>query len=519
MLCGCGPAMNRADVVLLNGGEPQTLDPAAITGQLDGRVAYALFEGLTAFDETGTPKPGVAERWEISDDGLHYTFHLRHNANWSNGDIVNSADFLNSWRRALLPETASEYASQFYYIHNARAFNEGKIKDFSQVGVRTPDDWTVEITLDNPTPFFLDLCAFSTLLPVHIKSIEECEKRGESWTKPGKLIGNGAFVLQDWRFADRIRLVKNPQYWNAANVGMRSVDLLPITKPDTAFNFYATGIADLLVDKNLTPTALLDALKKRPDFHSAPFLGTYFIRFNTKRKPFDDPRVRLAFSLVIDKKRITDKITGAGEQPAFSLTPPGTANYTPPPGLGYDPELARKLLAEAGYPGGKGFPIVSYLTTGNMGGIDSEIGVELQDMFKRELGVEIQMQRQEWGVYLNSLTTLDYDFCRSTWVGDYNDANTFLSCFVTDDGNNRTGWSNPHFDELIAAAGREADRTRRANLFREAEHMLVTDAAPICPLYYYVGVQFYDATRLGGIQANLTDEHPIKNLYWKKPRS
>jgi len=514
-LCGCGRPMDRADLVLLNGGEPQTLDPAAMTGQLDARIAYALFEGLTSFDQTGTPKPGVAESWEISKDGLHYTFHLRHNAKWSNGDILTSADFLNSWRRTLLPATGSEYASQFYYIHNAKDFNEGKLTDFSQVGVRAPDPWTVEVTLDNPTPFFLDLCAFATLLPVHVPSIEACQKRGESWTKPGKLIGNGAFTLKEWRLFDRIRLVKSPTYWNAANVQMRSIDVLPTDNRNTAFNFYATGVADLMLDKNLTPTAFLDDLKKRPDYHPAPFLGNYFIRFNVTKKPFNDPRVRMAFSLAIDKKIITEKITRAGEQPADSLTPPGTANYDPPPGLTYDPKRARELLAAAGYPNGENFPIVYYLTTGNTGGVDGDIGVELQGMLAKELGVKIQLQRQEWAVYLNSLSRLDYDFCRSSWVGDYNDANTFLSCFVTDDGNNRTGWSDHQFDELIAAAGREADLHHRAEIFRKAEHMLVSEAVPICPLYYYVGIQLYDGSRLGGIQANVIDEHPLKSLFWK----
>lgn len=517
-LASCGGSPDRADLVFLNGVEPQTLDPAAITGQPEGRLANALFEGLTAFDETGTPKPGVAERWEISPDGLHYTFHLRANARWSNGDPVTSQDFLNSWRRSLLPETGCEYASQLFYIHGAQPFNEGKLKDFSQVGISAPDPLTLLVTLDHPTPFFLDLCSFVTLLPVYLPSIEACQKRGESWTKPGNLVSNGAFILKEWRLFDRIRMIKNPHYWNAANVGMRSIDALPTAQRNTAFNFYASGVADLILDKNLTPTAFLDDLKKRPDFHSAPFLGTYFLRFNTTRKPFNDPRVRLAFCLVMNKELITRKITRAGEPPAFSLTPPGTGSgekYTPPPSYARDPDKARALLAEAGYPGGDGFPIVYYLTTGDVGGIDSDIAVEVQEMLTRELGINVQLERQEWKVYLKSLTTLDYDLCRSTWVGDYNDPNTFLGCFVTGDGNNRTGWSNAEYDALIAAAASEPDQGRRFKIFQEAETILISKDAPICPLYYYVGIQFYDGTRLGGIQANLLDEHPLKNMYWK----
>jgi oligopeptide transport system substrate-binding protein len=510
--------MDRAELVILNGGEPETIDPAVITGQLDGRVAYTLFEGLCAFDQSGRPQPGVAERWELSPDGKTYTFHLRRDARWSNGDPVTSADFLGAWQRTLTPSTLSEYAYQLHYIRGAREFTEGKLTDFSQVGVRAPDPYTFVVELENPTPFFLDLCAFVTLSPVHLGSIAAAESRGESWIKPGQLVGNGAFILQEWRLFDRIRVVKNPHYWNAANIRLGSIDFLPTANRNTAFNLYATGAADLIVDKNLTPTSLLSELKKRPDFHSAPFLGNYFIRFNVTRRPFTDPRVRLAFALAIDKQILCDKITRAGERPAYSLTPPGTAGYQPPPGPARDPERARQLLAEAGFPGGSGFPVVSYLMTGESGGTDQDIAVELQGMFRRELGITIQLQRQEWKVYLASMSNLDYDLCRATWVGDYNDPNTFMDMFVTGGGNNRTGWSNARYDQLIASAAREVDREKRFDIFREAERILISDEAPICPLYYYVGIQFYDADRLGGIEANLLDEHPLKNMFWKKPR-
>ena len=267
------------------------------------------------------------------------------------------------------------------------------------------------------------------------------------------------------------------------------------------------------MDKGLVPNQLLDELKKRPDFHADPFLGIYFLRFNCTRPPFNDPRVRRAFALVIDKQLLVDKITRAGEKPATSLTPPGTGGYEPPPGLPRDPGEARKLLAEAGYPGGKGFPRISYLYS--EGELNEGLAVEMQAMFQRELGVTVDLQRQEWKVYLRSMASLDYDLCRATWVGDYNDPNTFLGCFVTGDGNNRTGWGNPQFDALIADAAREPDPQRRFAVFRKAEHLLISEAAPICPLYYYVGIQFYDSTRLGGIQANMLDEHPLKAMYWK----
>jgi oligopeptide transport system substrate-binding protein len=461
----------------------------------------------------GEIDPGVAERWEISPDALHYTFHLRNDALWSNGDPVTAEDFLYAWKRALTPETASEYVYQLYYIRGAKDFNEGKTKDFSTVGVRAPDPHTLEVTLANPTPFFLDLCAFTELLPVHRATVE---KYSDWSTKPEHFIGNGPFLLREWLPFDHMRLVKNPKYWDAAHVGMKSVDLLPTGRPNTAFNFYATGVADLMIDKSLAPVPLIGELKKRTDYHAAPFLGAYFFRFNVTRKPFNDVRVRKAFSLVVDRQYLVEHITRAGEVAAHSFVPPGAgAGYEPPPMYQRDPEKARQLLAEAGFPGGQNFPVVYYLYRADLD-LDQAIAVELQSMFRRELGVTIQLARQEWTVFLDTQQRIDYDFSRSTWVGDYNDPNTFMDMFLTAGGNNETGWSNARYDELIAAAAREIDRDKRFAIFREAEKILVTDEAPICPLYYYVNIQFYDADKLGGIEANLLDEHPFKPMYWKK---
>lgn len=510
-LSACLPSRPRADLVFLNGAEPETLDPAEITGQPEGRVANALFEGLTAFDERAEVIPGVAERWEISPDGRTYTFHLRTNAFWSNGDHVTSADFLQSWRRTLLPATASEYAYQLYYIRGAKAFNEGKTDNFARVGVHAPNPRTLVVELEHPTPFFLDLCAFVTLLPVHIPTVE---RHGDAWTKPGNIVGNGAFILEEWRLNDRIALRKNPLYWNASSVRMETVDVIPAARASTAFNLYATGGADLMMDKGLAPVPLLDKLRQRPDFHSAPFLGTYFVRFNTTKKPLDDSRVRRALALAVDRGRLVEKITKAGELPALSFVPPGTAGYDPPRAPGTDRDLARKLLAAAGYPGGKGIPTLTYLYKGDSE-LDRDLAVELQAMWKRELGVSIALAGQEWKVYLRTMSALDYDLCRSSWVGDYRDPNTFLDMFVSGGGNNRTGWEDPEYDAWIAEAARTVDRDARFAVFRKAEHRLVSEAAPIAPLYFYVGIQFYDPKRLGGIEANLLDEHPLRTMYWK----
>ncbi len=507
---GCAPVLERAELVIINGAEPETLDPAAITGQPEGRIAYTLFEGLTAFDEWGKPQPGVAESWTISDDGKIYTFRLRENAKWSNEERVTAHDFVASWKRTLDPATASGYAYQLHPIRNAKAFNEGALLDFSEVGVRAVNDRTLIVELENPTPYFLDLCAFVTLLPVHIKSLTQDGR----WMRPGALVGNGAFVLEQWRVNDRIRLRRNPHYWNRASVGMETIDILPLGNATAAMNLYHTGAADVILDKNLTPVSLLDDLRKRPDFHSAPFLATFFVRFNVTKPPFNNARVRLAFAHAFDRHRIVTRITRAGEIPASGFTPPGTGSYEGIQGPAFDPEKARALLAEAGYPGGRGFPGVSFLY--NSGELQNYIAVELKSMLKEVLGVDIQLRNLEWKVYLNAMDQLDYDLCRSSWVGDYNDPNTFLDCFLTGGGNNRTGWSNAAYDDAIRRAAREPDAARRNEILRHAEHILVAEEAPIAPLYHFVGVQIYDRTRLGGIEANVLDEHPIRRMFWRK---
>ena len=511
ILCsGCSP-QPRADLVFLNGAEPETLDPALITGQPEGRVANALFEGLLTFDQSGKPQPGMAESWTVSEDGRIYTFTLREGLTWSDGTPLTARDFVESWRRTLDPATASEYAYQLHYIKNARAFNEGKSVDFSQVGVSAPDEQTLRVELENPTPFFADLCAFVTLLPVPLHVIRE---HGDDWIKPGRLVSNGAYVLESWRLNDQIRLRKNPRYWNADAVSMKTIDVLPVSKANTAFNLYSSGQADLMMDKGLVPPALLGEIKKRDDFHAAPFLGTYFLRFNCTKAPFSDPRVRRAFSMVIDKQSIVDRITRAGELAADSFVPPGAGGYEPFGQCGRNGvEEARRLLAEAGFPGGKGFPMVNYLYS--EGELNEAIAVELQSMWRQSLGVNVQLLRQEWKVYLNSMSRLDYDIARSSWVGDYPDPNTFLDMFVTGGGNNRTGWSDPRYDQLIAAAAAETDRPARYEILREAEKILVCEEMPICPLYFYVGIQLYDSKKLGGIEGNVLDEHPLKAMFWR----
>jgi oligopeptide transport system substrate-binding protein len=314
---------------------------------------------------------------------------------------------------------------------------------------------------------------------------------------------------------DKVRLRKNPRYWDAANTQSDVLDILPVGSANAALSFYERGEADIVWDAALIPAGLLDVLLQRPDFHTFICLDTYFFRFNVTRKPFDDPRVRQALALAVDKERIVKKITQGGEQPASHLVPDGTANYTSPEGLGYNPKRARKLLAEAGYPGGRGFPRFQYLFNASAGGgskIHEKIAVELQQMWRDELGIQMDLRQVEWAAYLNAQSQLDYDLSRSGWVADYNDANTFLGLFTSDDGNNRTGWKNAQYDDLVQRANQEPDLKAREKLFQQAETILVRDEVPIVPIYFYVGINYYDTNKIQGIYPNVMDNHPLQAI-------
>ena len=517
---GCGHHEPPADITIINGAEPESLDPAIITAQADGRIVSGLFEGLTRPDpKTARPTPGLAERWEISPDGRTYVFHLRTNLLWSTGEPIRADDVVYSWIRVLDPATASDYAGQLYYLTNAEAFNVGKIKDPSLVGVHAVDPFTVRVELKSPTAFFLDLCGFQTLAIVPRQTIE---KYGDRWLKARPLPVSGPYELAYWHINDKIRLVRNSNHWDAAHTQSSIIDILPVGSPNAALNFYERGQADIVWDKELIPSQLVDVLVKRPDFHSFSYLGTYFIRFNITRKPFDDPRVRKALALAIDRDQIVKKITRAGERPAFHLVPDDTADYLPGEGLPYDPAQARKLLAEAGYPDGKGFPPFEYLFNASSGGdkIHENVAIELQQMWRDQLGIPMTLRQIETKAFWGVQSHLQYTLSRSSWIGDYNDPNTFLGMFTTTDGNNRTGWSDPKYDALIGEANNEADPDKRARIFQRAETMLIRDEAPIIPLYFYVGINYFDTNRIQGIYENVVDVHPlqaIKRVQGSKP--
>ncbi len=478
-----------ADFTFVSGAEPETLDPALMTGVLEGRLASALFEGLTTCNPRDlSAQPGMAERWEISDDGRVYTFHLRE-AKWSNGAPVTAHDFVYSWRRVLDPKTGASYAYQLYYVKNAKAYNEGELSDFAQVGIRADGDRKLVVTLERRTPFFLSLTWFMTLLPVNRQCIET---HGETWTRPDAIVTNGPFLLQDWRINRRLRLRRNPEYWDAANVRSPVVDALTMEAPGAGFNMYETGGADLLTS---VPPQLVDVLMDRDDFHSSTYLGTYFYRFNVTRPPLDDVRVRKALTMSINREHVTRYVTKGGEVPAATFVPIDMPGYTSGRGLPFDPDRAKALLAEAGYPGGKGFPKIEIVF--NTSDFHKSIAEVVQDMWRRHLGIDAQLVNKEWKVYLADTRALKYEVARSAWIGDYCDANTFLDMFVTDGGNNRTGWSDKRYDALIAAAADEPNPGRRMKLFQQAETILCTEGVPIAPIYFMTASNMYRANVRG----------------------
>jgi oligopeptide transport system substrate-binding protein len=496
-----------ADLTLCNGDEPQTLDPAIVTGQLEGRICLALFEGLTTRDAKGNIIPGMAEKWEVSPEGLTYTFHLRPGIKWSNGEALTSYDFLNSWERVLNPLTASEYAYQLYYLVNGEAYGTGKLTDFSQVGVKAPDDHTLVVTLTHPTAYFLELTSFQTLVPVHLATVK---KYGNDWTKPGRMVSNGPYVLKQWRLDNYILVEANPYYWRP--VAVHRIKVLPTSSPTACFNLFYSRKTDLILDTRSIPSGLVQDIKDTPYFHANPFGATSFLRYNVTRKPFDDPRVRKALALALDKEDIVKKITRGGEAIANTLVPPGNPGYIAPEGLSYNVAEARRLLAEAGYPGGKGFPDVQMLYAKR--GTGEQVAAEMQALWKRDLGItSIGLRAQEWKVYLNTQELIDFDMCLSAWIGDYNDPQTFIDMFVTGGGNNDTGWSNLQYDRMLATSENTADPAARMKILSDMEKILVDDDVPIVPLFFWVGMSLYYPDKLGGFEPNFVDDHRWGEFY------
>jgi oligopeptide transport system substrate-binding protein len=495
-----------------NEGEPSSLDPAVGIGTIEHNVLLALFEGLVTADPKDlSPRPGAAESWETAPDGKIYTFHLRKNGRWSNGQPLTARDFVESYQRMLTPSLGAQYAYMLYPVTNAKAFNLGTITDFSQVGFKALDDYTLQLTLHSPAPYLLSMIIHDSWYPVPIAVIKKhgaLDDRTNPWTRPENFVGNGPFVLKEWRMNSHILVEKNPTYWGATNVRLNKIYFDPTESTDTAERMFRSG--QLHSDPQAPPSKVAFYRKYKPNLINVyPLLGTYFYKINVTRPPLTDKRVRQALALAIDRHAITETIMRAGEEPACFFTPPNTAGYTCRTKITEDIAAAQRLLAEAGYPGGKNFPTVELLF--NTLQSHKAIAEALQDMWKRNLNINIVLHNEEWKVYLDSMRRLDYFMGRAGWNGDYVDPSTFMDMFLTGGGNNETGWSNAEYDRLVRLASNTGDRSVRYAAYQKAEAILL-DEMPIIPIYFYTRPRLIQPS-VQGWYPNVLDQYDFKSIY------
>jgi oligopeptide transport system substrate-binding protein len=498
-----------------NSQEPGDLDPQIITTYTENMIVLALFEGLAAFDEaSGQPVPAAAESWSVSPDGLTYTFRLRPTARWSNGDPLTAADFVWSYRRVLSPALASEYSYMLWPIKNARAFNEGKLTDFAQVGVRATDERTLVLTLEAPCPWLLSLTANPSWFPVHPATLDKfgaADKKGTRWTRPENLVGNGPFLLKEWTPDSRVVTEANPRYWDAGRNKLAGVVFYPITSYATEEKSFRSG--QLHITYGLAPDKIPVYRTESPgQLRIDPFLETFFLSFNTAKPPLDNARLRQALSLAIDRTAVTRDALRGSVTVATEFTPPDTAGYTPAPALKTDFAAARQLLAEAGYPGGRGLPPLELqVKADELHKITAET---IQQMWQRELGVTVTLAIVEQKTWLQRLNSRDFQISTTRWVGDYVDANTFLEMWVTGGGNNWSGWSEPRYDALVAEAGKTLDPVKRHDLQRQAEALLL-DRLPILPVFHGTRVYLADPNVKNWVP-NLLGQHRYQFIELKK---
>ena len=523
LLVGCTPretnvASGNRTQVLHRGKGPSLadLDPHLATGTSDYNVLSALFEGLVGeHPEDLSPVPGVATHWDVSADGLSYTFHLRPDARWSNGDLLTARDFVDSWRRVLTPSLAADYANLLYVLSGAEAFHKGSADNFDSVGVKALDAHTLRVELEYPAPYFLSLLQHWMWYPVHLASISQVGSpfsRITPWARPGIMVGNGPFVLESWRNQERIVVTKNPLYWDAETVRLNGIHFHPFEGVDTEERAFRSGQIHLT---DALPIGRIDAYRRdSPELlRIDPYLGTYFFRINTRLPFLADRNVRAALSLALDRETIVSRVLRDSQIPAATLTPWGTAGYVPPQGLPFDLPRAQALLTEAGFPGGQGAPPIELLF--NTSENHRLVAEALQAMWRENLGIEITLHNMENKTVLESRRVGAFEMLRSVWIADYGDPASFLDVFRSDSGNNYTGWANADFDRLLFEADRTVDPADRFDLLRQAEGLLLQDA-PIIPLYTFTHVFAIDPA-VRGWHPTLLDHHPYKHVWLEAP--
>jgi oligopeptide transport system substrate-binding protein len=495
-----------------NLSEPTDLDPHVITSIQDANLVMTMFEGLTSYDAQDLhPQPGVAERWESTPDGMTWTFHLRANAKWSNGETVTAGDFVYAFRRILSPGLGAEYSNMLFHLKNGEEYNKGKVTDFAQVGARAVDDRTLVLTLWHPLPYLPHIASHQAWFPVHRATIEKfgkIDQRGSLWTRPGNIVGNGPFVLAEWKPNQVIRVTKSPTYWDRDAVRLKEVNVYPIENETTEEAAFRSGQLHITAQ---VPIEKIAAYQKLPDklLYQETQLSTYFYRFNVTKPPLNDVRVRRALSMVIDRQQIVERVSKGGQEPANNLTPPNIAGFTARSKTVTDIPGAQKLLAEAGFPGGAGFPHLELLYNTTEG--HRKIAEAIQQMWRKHLGIDVGLYNQEAKVWQDTMRQMNYQIGRYAWGGDYLDPSTFLDLFETGNGNNLTGFSNAEYDGLIRQARITADNTKRYEIFQRCEDILTAES-PIAPIYFYKR-NVLMRPELKGWYGNLLDLHPMKGVY------
>jgi oligopeptide transport system substrate-binding protein len=603
-----GGGSSRADFTFVQPSDAFTLDPQRMTYQHDIRLGRSIHETLVAVDpRPGQFRPGVAESWELSPDGRTWTFRLRADARWSNGDPVTAGDFVAGWRRAMLPDVASDYAGFLEEVDGARelwAFRAVQLKahaalpadertaaraeaawreceEFAARTVRAEalDDRTLRVTLRDRVPYFLSLAAFPVMSPVHRPTLErfssfdaESGRRvtDPRWTRPGNLVSNGRYSVEEWRFRRRMRLVRNPMHWDRASEAVATIDIVPMADPNTAVLAFESGAADWLesvrvgykpelvaqsraylarhrarYDELLASGASVDealaalpapAANERRDVHLVPNFGTDFFSFNCRPtlpggapNPFAIPGVRRAFALAVDKAALAERVIRFGEPPAWCLVPPGSVpGYDSPAGLRLDADRARRELAEAGWKDrdgdgapedaqGKPFPTVEILHPSDNPRY-RDLSLALRDMWRRELGVGVELRSKDPKAAKDDLQKGNFMVARGGWYGDYDDPRTFLELSRSTDGNNDRGYSCAEYDALLDRAAAEADPAARLRTLAEAERMIMERDMPILPIAHYATVLMFDPARVRGITRDPSFDQMLSDVRVLAPR-
>ena len=497
------------------GADPTDLDPHVATNLAEVDLVSALFEGLVIEDPADLhPIPGVAARWDVSPDQLTYTFHLRPDAKWSDGKPVTAQDFVDSWRRVLTPSLGAENAGLLYVLQGAEGFHKGASQDFATVGAKATDPQTLRVTLEHPTTYFLSLLTHAAWLPVPIATITAYgnpSARGVPWTRPGRFVGNGAFQLKAWQANREIIVDKSPTYWDAVHVRLKGIHFHPIESLEAEEHAFRAG--QLHVTYGL-PFSKVDAYRQNSPqlLRTDPYLNTYFFRLNVRNPPLNNEKIRRALAMSIDRTAIVGKLLRGGQQPATTVTPPQMPGYTAPAGEATDLTAARALLAEAGFPNGRGLPPLELLhhTSAN----NRLIAEAVQEMWRRDLGIEVRLVNQEYKVVLSERRAGNFQILLSDWSSDFLDASNFLDLWRSDSGNNHTGWSNSKYDALLFSAARMPDPAARAAQLQRAEALMLA-AAPVIPLYYNTHV-FLLQPSVRNWHPTLLDRHPYKHV-WLEP--